>query len=421
VSPSILDDACAVIGMSGRFPGSADLAAYWMNIQQGRRCITELPDKQADGRHVAARGVMDDIDGFDASFFSIPRGEARRLDPQHRLFLEATWHALEDAAVDPTRFDGDISVYGSCTPLSGWLDSPASSVAESYKEMLATTGDFIATRTSYLLGLTGESITVQTGCSSSLVTVTMACNSLNARQSDAAVVGAASVARDQSAGYDFEESMILSPDGHCRPFEERAAGTVPGAGCAAVVLRRLADAERDGDPIRAVIVGSAVNNDGHAKLGFTAPSVRGQARVIRTALARAGVSADSIGYVETHGTGTSLGDAVEFDALRRAFELDTDRTAYCALGGLKANFGHLDRTAGIAALVKNVLCLQHRTIPPLADFATPNPALRMAASPFYVPTEPAEWTSGSTPRRAGVSAFGIGGTNAHAILQEYAA
>lgn len=409
----------AVIGLMGRFPRSPDLDAFWNNIADGTVCITELPGKKVPGI-VNFRGVLAGIDLFDGDFFSIPAGECAILDPQHRLLLECAWHALEDAGIDPASAGDDISVYAAGAPSSylapGEMESAGLSLADRYQLMLANSTDFLATRVSYRLNLSGESMTVQTGCSSSLVAVHMACQALLSGQARVAIAGGVTIACDQSSGYLYQEGMIVSPDGHCRVFDKNAAGTVPGSGIGVVVMKLLEDAVADGDRIRAVIKGSAINNDGRSKAGFMAPSVRGQSEVIATALRAAGVSADSIGYVETHGTATPLGDSIELEALRRVFRLDSKRSEFCALGALKANFGHMDRAAGIAGLIKVILCLERGVIPPVVDFAEPHPQLSLRGSPFFVPRKPLTWAG--APRLAGVSSFGVGGTNAHLVVGE---
>jgi acyl transferase domain-containing protein len=287
-----------------------------------------------------------------------------------------------------------------------------------YQLMLASDKDFLATRTSYKLNLRGPAVTVQTACSTSLVAVQMACQSLLNYQCDIALAGGVSVGSPRVGGYVYQPGMIMSPDGHCRPFDARGQGIVAGEGAGIVVLKRLSEALADGDAIRAVILGAAINNDGSDKVGFTAPSVGGQSEAITMAQAMAGVSPDSIQYVEAHGTGTELGDPIEIAALTQAFRLGTERRSYCAIGSVKSNMGHLDDAAGIAGLIKTMLALQHRQIPPSLHFEKPNPNIEFGGSPFYVATELADWPRLDTPRRAGVSSFGIGGTNAHAVLEE---
>lgn len=410
----------AITGMAGRFPNSNGIEEFWKNIRQGIRCISSLDGVPASNI-INARGVLADIDLFDAGFFSIPPAEAEILDPQHRLFLETVWHALEDAGVNPVKTEQIISVYAACAPSSYQIFDAvdSSSVVSKYLLMIANSPDFLATRVSYKLNLSGESMVVQTGCSSSLVAVHMACQSLLSGQSQIAIAGGVTIEARQDSGYLYEEGMIASPDGHCRVFDKRAGGTVPGSGVGAVVLRNLADAVADGDHIYAVIKGSAINNDGSSKAGFMAPSVQGQAEVIATALSVAGVSAETIGYVEAHGTATPIGDPIELEALTKAFGLDTDHKSFCAIGSLKANFGHLDRAAGIAGLIKAAMCVKHGFIPPAVDFTEPNPEINFDLTPFFVPVRQMTWKSDELPRRAGVSSFGVGGTNAHLILEEY--
>jgi natural product biosynthesis luciferase-like monooxygenase protein/amino acid adenylation domain-containing protein/non-ribosomal peptide synthase protein (TIGR01720 family) len=422
----------AIIGMAGRFPGATDMREFWRNLVQGVESISRLEARALEAsplvpeevrRHpdfVPVASVLEDGESFDAGFFDVPPREARWMDPQQRVFLECAWAALEDAAYDPERYEGKISLYAgagaSLHTLSllgqGQLD-PASLF-----ELLGTTGENLATKASFKLRLRGESLAVYTACSTGLVAVHMACQSLLLRQSDMALAGAVRLALPQRTGYLFQDGMILSPDGHCRAFDAKAAGTVPGNGVAVVVLKPLEDAQRDGDHVYAVIRGSAINNDGGLKVGYTAPSVEGQADVIGQALAYAGLEAGDIGYVEAHGTGTALGDPIEVAALTRAYRKQTDRKGYCGLGSVKTNIGHLDTAAGLAGLMKAALALHHEELPPSLNFERPNPAIDFASSPFFVVSERRPWPRGEVPRRAGVSSFGIGGTNAHAVLEE---
>jgi phthiocerol/phenolphthiocerol synthesis type-I polyketide synthase E len=406
------EDKVAIVGMAGRFPGAGDVDALWEQAIGGRIDVSRVAG--APGT-VPARGVLAGTDRFDADYFGVPAREAAMLDPQQRLLLEVTQHALDDAGIDPARAPGAVSVYLACGPSQA--GTAAGSLSERYERDLAGSPDFAATRVSYRLGLRGESMTVQTGCSSSLVAVHLAVQSLLSGQSDVAIAGGASFQADQSTGYGVEDGMITSPTGRCRPFDAEADGTLPGGGVAVVVLRRLPDALDAGAAVRAVIIGSAINNDGATKIGFMAPSPAGQAEVIATALAVAGVPAGSIGYVETHGTATKLGDAAEIEGLRRAFAVDPGHAA-CALGSLKANVGHLDRAAGAAGLIRAALAVEHGVVPPMAGFSSPNPDLGLDAAGFTVPAQPSAWPVGSAPRRAGVSAFGVGGTNAHVVLEQ---
>jgi natural product biosynthesis luciferase-like monooxygenase protein/amino acid adenylation domain-containing protein/non-ribosomal peptide synthase protein (TIGR01720 family) len=422
----------AIIGMAGRFPGAADVRAFWRNLCEGVESISRLKPEVLEAsplvpesvrKHpdfVPAASVLDEGESFDAGFFDVPPREAKWMDPQQRVFLECAWSALEDAAYDPERYAGKISLYAGAGPSlhtlsllgQGKLD-PASLF-----ELLGTTGENLATKASFKLKLRGESLAVYTACSTGLVAVHMACQSLLLRQSDMAIAGAARLSLPQRTGYLFQDGMILSPDGHCRAFDAKAAGTVPGNGVTAVVLKPLEDALRDGDHVYAVIRGSALNNDGGLKVGYTAPSVEGQADVIGEALAYAGLEAGDIGYVEAHGTGTALGDPIEVAALTRAYRRQTDRKGYCGLGSVKTNIGHLDTAAGLAGLMKAALALHHEELPPSLNFERPNPAIDFANSPFFVVSERRPWPRGDVPRRAGVSSFGIGGTNAHAVLEE---
>ncbi|MFI6079301.1 SDR family NAD(P)-dependent oxidoreductase [Actinoplanes sp. NPDC051343] len=406
-------DHIAVVGMAGRFPGAAGIDELWELSVRGSIGLTKLTDRREG--YVAIRGIVEDVECFDAEYFGVPEREAKLLDPQQRLLLEVAHHAFEDAAIDYTRTD-NVAVYAACAPHR--YENGGASLSEQYERQLAGEAGFTAMRLAYRLGLRGESITVETACSSSLTAVHLACQSLLSGQADLVLAGGVSVPPVQDEGYQLETGMITSPSGSCRPFDLDADGTVPGAGAGAVVLKRLEDAERDGDRVRAVILGTAANNDGGTKLGFMAPSAEGQAEVIATAHAVSGVKAGSIGYVETHGTATLLGDAIEIEGLRRGFEVDGYRGAACALGSLKANCGHLDRAAGVAGLIRAVLALQHRTIPPMAGFRKPNPELKLAEAGFEVPIEATQWPVGQRPRRAGISAFGVGGTNVHVVLEE---
>ncbi|WPB81916.1 amino acid adenylation domain-containing protein [Archangium violaceum] len=422
----------AIIGMAGRFPGAGDVHAFWRNLREGVESISrfqadELEDSplvpsalRAHPDFVRAGGVLEGADLFDAGFFDIAPREALWMDPQQRVFLECAWAALEDAAYDPERFPGKIALYAGVGQ-SGHLLSLLGHVKKepaALFEALGTTGENAATKVSFKLKLRGESMAVYTACSTGLVSVHMACQSLLMRQSDIALAGAVRISLPQRTGYLYQEGMIFSPDGHCRAFDARARGTVAGNGVGVVVLKPLADALRDGDHVYAVIKGSAINNDGHLKVGYTAPSVEGQSDVISESLAYAGVQAGDIGYVEAHGTGTPIGDPIELAALTRAYRRDTDARRFCGIGSVKTNIGHLDTAAGIAGLIKATLALYHEELPPSLHFERPNPSIDFEGSPFFVVTGHREWTRGETPRLAGVSSFGIGGTNAHAILGE---
>ncbi|HSF41611.1 MAG TPA: amino acid adenylation domain-containing protein, partial [Thermoanaerobaculia bacterium] len=424
----------AVIGLAGRFPGAADPDRFWDNLRQGVESIRPLSDEEllaegvdpailASGRYVKAAADLADIDLFDAELFGFSPREAEALDPQQRLFLECAWQALESAGYDSRRLSIPVGVYAGAqmsTYLFNLLSRP--DIMESLGPLALQASvdkDFVAMRTSYALDLKGPSVAVQTACSTSLVAVHFACQALANRECDMALAGGVTVRVPQRTGYTYQDAGVQSPDGHCRAFDARARGTVSGNGVGVVVLKRLEDALRDGNTIHAVVRGSAINNDGALKVGFTAPGVEGQAQVIAAAQAAAGISPDSISYVETHGTGTELGDPIEVAALTRAFRAGgAERTGFCALGSVKTNIGHLDAAAGIAGFLKAVLALKHREIPPSLHFEEPNPAIDFAASPFYVNARLAAWPAGEGPRRAGVSSFGIGGTNAHVVLEE---
>ncbi len=360
---------------------------------------------------------------FDAPFFSIYPKEAQILDPQHRIFLECAWHALEDAGYDPETYDGSIGVFAGCywnTYLLSALQANPGFFADLAPLQLeiGNDKDYLTTRVSFKLNLRGPSFNLQTACSTSLVAVAQACLHLQARQCDMALAGGVHVRFPQAAGYVYQEDSICSPDGHCRTFDAKAQGTVFANGVGVVVLKRLADALADGDPIDAVIKGWAVNNDGAHKSSYTSPSPEGQATVIRRAHELAGVSADTISYVEAHGTATPTGDPIEIAGLTQAFRATTDAKQFCAIGSVKTNIGHLDIAAGVTALMKTALALKHRKIPASLNFSTPNPRINFADTPFYVNDRLREWESGDTPRRAGVSSFGIGGTNVHVVLEE---
>ncbi|AKT41198.1 hybrid non-ribosomal peptide synthetase/type I polyketide synthase [Chondromyces crocatus] len=424
----------AIVGMAGRFPKAKDLDAFWRNLREGIEGISffdeaELtamgvrPEVIRDRRFVKAAPVLDDVDRFDASFFGFSPKDAAIMDPQHRVFLECAHHALEHAGYDPATHPGPIAVYAG-TSLSTYLlfnllPSPAfEDLEDSFQLMLGNDKDFLSTRVSYKLGLRGPSVDVQTGCSTSLVAVHLACQTLLSYQCDMALAGGVSVHLPQRTGYFHEEGGIVSPDGHCRAFSAEGQGTIFGSGAGVVVLKRLEDALADGDTVHAVIKGSAINNDGSLKIGYTAPSIEGQAEVVARAHAVAEVDAATITYVEAHGTGTVVGDPIEVAALTRAFRATTQETQFCALGSVKSSIGHLDAAAGIAGLLKTSLSLRHREIPPSLHCEPLNPRIDFESSPFYVNAELRAWEAGATPRRAGVSSFGIGGTNAHVILEE---
>ena len=423
----------AVVGLAGRFPGAADVEAFWRNLRDGVEATTFFADEElegvepaelADERYVRARGVLDGAEDFDAAFFGFTPREAEVMDPQHRLFLEVAYEALENAACDPARYGGRIGLFagvGMNTYLLHAGEKRLSALAGSYQAFIANDKDFVPTRVSYKLDLRGPSVNVQTACSSSLVAVHLACQSLRSGEAEMALAGGVTVRLPQRQGYLYEEGGILSADGRCRAFDEEAGGTVLGNGLGVVVLKPLAAARDDGDHILAVVKGSAINNDGALKMGYTAPSVEGQAEVLAAAYEQADVDPRSVGYVEAHGTGTALGDPIEVTALGQAFAAapgESGDGAVCRLGSVKTNIGHLDTAAGIAGLIKATLALDREEIPPSLHFTQPNPKIPFAESPFRVAAELEPWPRGQTPRRAGVSSFGIGGTNAHVVLEE---
>src|SRR5687767_2052124 len=413
------DQDIAIVGMSCRLPGAADLDQFWRNLAAGVESITRWADGETAPGDVNAAPLLDDPAGFDAAFFGYSPIEARTMDPQHRILLELAHEALEHAGYDPDRYPGRIGVYTGAALNTYFMNVGLSSrLAEEYiPTLIGNDKDFLSTRISYKLNLKGPSITVQTACSTSMVAVHLARQSLLSGETDMALAGAVSVRVPHRAGYFCDGGGVASPDGRVRSFDAGANGTVFGSGGGILVMKRLADALADGDTIHAVIRGSAVNNDGSEKAGYTAPSVNSQADAVVEALANAGVEADSISYVEAHGSGTPVGDPIEVSALTKAFRTFTERSGYCALGSVKSNVGHLDAAAGLAGIIKTVLALKHRQIPPSLHFSEPNPEIDFPGTPFYVNTELKPWR-GDGPRRAGVMATGMGGTNAHLVLEE---
>jgi phthiocerol/phenolphthiocerol synthesis type-I polyketide synthase E len=433
VRPAVDDSIrIAVVGMSGRFSGAADLDEYWDNLVQGVESVRTLsrgelleggedPRLLDDPAYVPRYGTMERVEWFDAAFFDYSPQDALLMDPQQRVFLECAWEALENAGYDARRHPGMIGVY------AGAKDPDYRQVIEAqrwrfpgiddYRIAVGNDVDTLATRVSYKLGLTGPSMTVLTTCSTSLVAIHVACQSLLSGECDMALAGGVRL-RIPRVGYLYREGGVRSADGHCRAFDAAADGTVGGEGVAVVVLKLLPAAIADGDHVHAVVLGSAVNNDGAARMGYAAPSAEGQARVIRLAHLAAQVDADTIGYVETHGTATHVGDPIEVAGLTRAFRASTDRRGFCPIGSVKANIGHTDAAAGVAGFIKVVLSLQHGLVPPSINCAAPNPQIDFASSPFFVNTSPRPWSRDGTPRRAGVSSFGMGGTNAHAVVEE---
>jgi acyl transferase domain-containing protein/acyl carrier protein len=429
------EDPIAIVGMAVDLPGAPTVNAFWNNLRDGIESIEpldeeallaagETPERMHHKDYVASAARMAAFDEFDAEFFGFSAKEAAILDPQHRKFMEVTWGALENAGHMPERFKGDIGVYAGCGMGSYFYFNICSNqglLDDVGMFLLRHTGndkDFLATRISHILDLKGPSINIQTACSTSLVAVHYACNALRQGDCDMALAGGVTIELPHGRGYVFKENEILSPDGHCHAFDHRAKGTVFGSGAGCVALRRLSDAVADGDHIWAVIRGSAVNNDGADKASYLAPSVDGQAAAVSKALENAGVSPETVDYVECHGTGTYLGDPIEVSALTEAFAKGTDETGYCRIGSVKTNIGHLDTAAGVASLTKASLALHHKQMPPSLGYEAPNPAIDFETSPFKVNDTLRDWDGRGSPRRAGVNSLGVGGTNAHAILEE---
>ncbi|MBT2332547.1 amino acid adenylation domain-containing protein [Variovorax paradoxus] len=428
-----MSDAIALIATAGRFPGAADVEQFWDNLVAGRDTISFFDDDTLDAgvsealrkdpAYVRARGVIEGIENFDAAFFGIGPKDAALMDPQQRVFLEICWECLERAGYVPDAAPGPVGVYAGMYNASYFQRHVATrpdlveAVGE-FQVMLANEKDYITTRVANRLNLTGPAVSIHTACSTSLVAVAHAFHALRTGQCYMALAGGASVTCPPRSGYLYQEGSMLSPDGHTRSFDAQAQGTVFSDGAAVVLLKRLADAQADGDTIYAVLRSACVNNDGGTKASFTAPSVDGQAAVIRAALAAANVDARSISYVEAHGTATPMGDPVEVEALTCAYGEHTGALGYCTLGSLKSNVGHMVTAAGAAGLIKAALSLHHEAIPPTAHFSAPNPGIDFARTPFYVSGSLQAWPRTSQPRRAGVSAFGVGGTNAHIILEE---
>jgi len=433
----------AIVGMSCRFPGAENIELFWQNLRDGVESVSFFSEQELissgldpamldNPYYVRARAILPDIELFDASFFGFSPGEVEMMDPQHRLFLEEAWKALEHAGYDPDSYEGLIGVYAGVGLNTYLLNNlypylNFSEPATAFQGIIGNSSNFLTTRVSYKLNLKGPSVNVQTACSTSLVAVHLACQSLLYGECDLALAGGVTIYVPQKTGYVYQEGMIFSPDGHCRAFDTQANGIVSGNGVGIVVLKRLTDAIDDGDYIHAIIRGTAINNDGLLKVGYTAPSVDGQAAVIAEAQAIAGVDAETITYIEAHGTGTVLGDPIEIRALTQAFQENTQKKGFCAIGSVKTNFGHLDAAAGAAGLIKTVLALEHKLLPPSLNFERPNPTIDFENSPFYVNATLSEWKpvldsdrgTDEIPRRAGVSSFGIGGTNAHIVLEEF--
>ncbi|MEO1074364.1 MAG: SDR family NAD(P)-dependent oxidoreductase [Bacteroidota bacterium] len=426
--------AVAIVGMSARFPGADTLDQYWQNLAAGIESIRRFDEatlRQAGvsealrsaPTYVPAAGAIDQIDCFDAGFFGLSARDAEVMDPQQRVFLEECWKSLEDAGYNPKDIEGLAGVFAGV----GWntyllsyaMQAPQEEAGDVLQYRIRNDKDFLSTLVSYHLNLRGPSMTVQTACSTSLVTIHLACQSLIDFSCDLALAGGVNLSYPAEQGYTAREG-VFSADGHCRAFDAKAQGTVSGSGVGVLVLKRLEDALSDGDTIRAVIRGSAINNDGRRKAGYTAPSVDGQIEVIALAHALAGVDASEVSYVEAHGTGTPLGDPIEVEALTQVFRQSTNRKQFCGLGSVKTNIGHLDAAAGVASVIKTVLALEHKQLPASLHYDRANPRIDFAGSPFFVVDELRPWEAEGGPRIAGVSAFGVGGTNAHVVLQEAA-
>jgi amino acid adenylation domain-containing protein len=424
----------AIVGMAGRFPGAGNVLELWRNLREGVEAVRfptpeELlarglaPALLDDPDWVRAVSQMDGYDAFDDLFFGVNPREAELMDPQHRVLLECAWEALESAGYDPQAAPGRVGVYAGAT-LSTYLlfhliGNPRTAGADPLQVVLGNASDALATRVSYKLNLRGPSHSLQCACSTSLVAVHTACQALLNEECDMALAGGVSIQADANLGYRYVPGSVVSPDGHCKAFDAAAQGSLFGSGVGLVVLKRLEDAIRDRDAIRAVVLGSAVTNDGSLKVGFTAPGVEGQAAVISEALAVSGIDPESIAYIEAHGTGTALGDPIEIQAVTRAFREYTERRGFCAIGSVKSNLGHLDVAAGVTGLIKTVMALEHGEIPPSLHYEKPNPRIDFASSPVYVNAELAPWPDrDGEPRRAGVNSFGLGGTNAHVVLEE---
>lgn len=434
------DEGVAIIGISGRFPMASDVATFWRNIKAGQECITffdegelafkpNLDNTDDRKRFVAAKGILEGFEDFDAKFWGYTPREAELIDPQQRIFLECAWEAMEDAGYDSDRFLGAVGVYGGCYVdtyllnnlcrrpgfLNEWIQSIQ---VGSLQTELGNDKDYIATRAAFKLNLRGPAVNVQAACSTSLVAINMAYQSLMSYQSDMALAGGVTLTLPQEKGYLYTEGSMLSQDGHCRAFDADATGTVFSNAGAVILLKRESDAIADRDHIYAVIKGAALNNDGADKLSFTAPSIQGQAEVIATAQAIGNIDPRTIGYIEAHGTATPLGDPIEVAGLTKAFREMTDDNQYCALGSVKTNLGHLDVASGVVGTIKAALMLKEAVLVPSLNFSEPNPKIDFSKTPFYVNTELKHWPEEAWPRRAGVSSFGVGGTNAHIVLQE---
>lgn len=425
----------AIVGMAIRVPGASNPEEFWANLKAGVEATQPYTDEElmakgvsqstlADPNYVKAGITLQDMDAFDPEFFGFSQKEAAILDPQHRQFYEVCWEALERAGHPPETFDGAVGLFAGCGMGAYFtfnlLSNPelVDSVGLFLLRHTGNDKDFLSTRVSYAFNLQGPCVNVQTACSTSLVATHLAVQSLLSGECDMALAGGVTIEVPHGVGYHYKEGEVLSPDGHCRTFDHRSKGTVFGSGAGVVVLRRLADALRDGDHVHAVIKGSAANNDGSRKVGYLAPSVDGQAACVTEALAVSDCSADTLSYVECHGTATPVGDPIEIAALTQAFRDSTDKVGYCQVGSVKTNIGHLDTAAGVASLIKATLALEHKQIPPSLNFEAPNPRIAFEGSPFTVAAQLTDWKANGSPRRAGVNSLGVGGTNAFVVLEE---
>ncbi|MEK4444276.1 MULTISPECIES: type I polyketide synthase [unclassified Niallia] len=428
-------DGIAIIGMAGKFPGAKNIREFWENLIQNKESITFFEEEELlqagipshllkDPYYVRARGVLEDINLFDASFFNMTPREAEVTDPQHRLFLESCWEAMEDAGYNTERYPHRVGIFAGESMNSYLIENvyPQFSGAlgvDSLQMAIGNDKDSLTTNVSYRMNLRGPGITIQTSSSTSLVAIAMACQSLQNFQCDMALAGGVAVGARQKTGYLYQEGGILSRDGHCRAFDANSSGFVTGSGVGSIVLKRLEDALEDKDQIYAVIKGYAVNNDGSKKVSYSAPSVEGQAEVVSEALAYSEFEPESIGYIEAHGTGTPMGDPVELGALTQAYRMmGANKNQFCAIGSVKTNIGHLDTAAGVAGVIKTALSLKNKKIPASLHFQSPNPHIDIENSPFYVNTKLTDWNAEEYPRRAGVSSLGMGGTNAHVVIEE---
>ncbi|WP_277226822.1 polyketide synthase [Hymenobacter sp. YC55] len=423
----------AIIGMAGRFPGADSITELWQLLKEGRETTRFFTTDELDAiipaqlkndpLYVKARGVINHADAFDASFFGLNPKLAELMDPQQRVFLEIAWEALEQAGYLPQYYKESIGVFAGTGNNTYYQHNvqPNRDLVEQvggFQVMTANEKDYIASRTAYQLNLKGPAVSVYSACSTSLLAITQAVQSLRSGQCTVALAGGASITSPMYSGHLYEEGAMLSADGHCRPFDAAAKGTVFSDGAGVVLLKSLAAARQDGDTIYAVIKGVGINNDGGNKGSFTAPSAEGQAAAITMALADARIEPSTIGYVEAHGTGTPIGDPIEIEGLTLAFGEQAGRQQ-CALGSIKSNMGHLTTAAGVAGLIKATLALHYKQLPPSLGFTTPNPHIDFSNSPFFVNNQLREWQAGQGARRAGVSSFGVGGTNVHVVLEEF--